>query len=100
MADPGHDWRLPDLAELTCLSERQFRRRFEQATGVKVQAYIRLARLELSKQLLTQTSLGLDRIAERCGFGDERSLRRLWQQLSGVSPNAFRKTHSVCSEPE
>ena len=100
MADPGHDWRLPDLAELTCLSERQFRRRFEQATGVKVQAYIRLARLELSKQLLTQTSLGLDRIAERCGFGDERSLRRLWQQLSGVSPNTFRKTHSVCSEPE
>lgn len=92
MADPGQDWRVVDLAARVHLSERQFRRRFERATGVKVQTYIRLARLELSRQLLTQTSLGMDRIAERCGFGDERSLRRLWQQLSGVSPNAVRKS--------
>lgn len=93
MTDPGYDWRLPELASRACLSERQFRRRFEKATGVKVQVYIRLARLELSKQLLVQTSLGLDRIAERCGFTDERSLRRLWQQHSGTSPNEFRKSH-------
>ncbi len=99
MANPGHDWRLTDLAAQACLSERQFRRRFEQATGVKVQAYIRLARLELSRQLLSQTTLGLDRIAERCGFGDERSLRRLWQQLSDESPNAFRK-HSRSAATE
>jgi len=91
MADPGNNWRIPELAASACLSERQFRRRFEQATGVKIQAYIRLARLELSKQLLTQTSLGLGLIAERCGFSDERSLRRLWQQIVGVSPNTFRK---------
>lgn len=98
MANPGFDWRLPDLAARACLSERQFRRRFEQATGVKVQVYIRLARLELSRQLLTQTTLGLDRIAERCGFGDERSLRRLWQQLSGESPNSFRKKHQTLAQ--
>jgi transcriptional regulator GlxA family with amidase domain len=97
MANPGHDWRLTELAAQACLSERQFRRRFEQATGVKVQAYIRLARLELSRQLLTQTTLGLDRIAERCGFGNERSLRRLWQQLSGESPNAFRKNNRAAA---
>lgn len=94
MADPGHNWRLPELANRACLSERQFRRRFEQATGVKVQVYIRLARLELSKQLLTQTTLGLDRIAERCGFGNERSLRRMWQQLSAISPSEYRKSQS------
>ena len=99
MADPGHDWRLPELARRACLSERQFRRRFEQATGVKVQTYIRLVRFELSKQLLTQTNLGLDRIAERCGFGDERSLRRLWQQLSSMSPSLYRKTHSPAGRP-
>ena len=91
MANPGHNWRIPELAEIACLSERQFRRRFEKATGIKLQDYIRLARLELSKQLLSQTSLPMDSIAERCGFTDERSLRRLWQQLSGISPHEFRK---------
>ncbi|OED38922.1 hypothetical protein AB833_18000 [Chromatiales bacterium (ex Bugula neritina AB1)] len=93
--DPGYKWRLSVLAEVACLSERQFRRRFEQATGIKVQEYIRRARLELSKQLLTQTELDLNRIAERCGFSDERSLRRVWQQLSGVSPGNYRKSSAA-----
>ena len=92
MQSPGESWRTADLASDACLSERQFRRRFQKATGETVQEYLQLARLELSKQLLEQTNLSVSVVAERCGFSDERSLRRLWQLKEGQSPSSFRAT--------
>ncbi|MFK7892390.1 MAG: GlxA family transcriptional regulator [Granulosicoccus sp.] len=91
MQSPGNDWRLSQLAAETCLSERQFRRRFQQATGETVQEYLQSARLELSRQLLQQTSLPVSAVAERCGFADERSLRRLWQKKEGQAPSDYRR---------
>ncbi len=90
MQSPGQPWRLAELATGACLSERQFRRRFQQATGETVQEYLALARLELSRQLLEQTKLSITAVAERCGFADERSLRRLWQIKEGRSPSNHR----------
>ena len=90
MQSPGETWRLAELAADACLSERQFRRRFQQATGETVQEYLQLARLELSRQLLEQSNLSMAVVAERCGFADERSLRRLWQLKEGRSPSNYR----------
>lgn len=95
MQSPGYPWRLSKLAAAACLSERQFRRRFLEATGETLQNYLQLARLELSRQLLQQTSLNVADIAERCGFADERSLRRLWARQVGVSPSAYRLSEKM-----
>jgi len=91
MQSPGTPWRLAQFAADTCLSERQFRRRFQQATGETVQEYLKLARLELSRQLLQQTALSVSVVAERCGLADERGLRRLWQQKEGQTPSDYRQ---------
>ena len=90
MQSPGETWRVAELATDACLSERQFRRRFQQATGETVQEYLQLARLQLSRQLLEQTCLSVTAVAARCGFADERSLRRLWQLKEGRSPSNYR----------
>lgn len=95
MQSPGEPWRLAQLAADACLSERHFRRRFQQATGETVQEYLQLARLELSRQLLQQTELSIAVVAERCGFADERSLRRLWQLKEGQAPSDYRRTMKV-----
>ena len=95
MQSPGEPWRLAQLAADACLSERQFRRRFQQATGETVQEYLQLARLELSRQLLQQTELSVSVVADRCGFADERSLRRLWQQKEGRTPSSYRQMIKV-----
>lgn len=86
LANPGHPWRVPELAQSVHLSERQLRRLFQTATGATLQSWIQQARLELSRQLLEQTHLTLPDIAERCGFESERSLRRLWQNWRGRLP--------------
>lgn len=86
LANPGHTWRVAELAQSVHLSERQLRRLFQSATGCTLQAWIQQARLELSRQLLEQTHLALPQIAERCGFESERSLRRLWQSWHGQLP--------------
>lgn len=90
MQSPGLMWRVADIASEVHLSERQFRRRFQKATGETFQNYLQLARLELSRQLLQQTHLPIAEIAGRCGFADERSLRRLWQSHEGCSPTSIR----------
>lgn len=92
MAQPGHAWRIAELAERVHLGERQLRRVFKQATGCSLQDWIQLARLELSRQLLQQTNLPMMEIAHRCGFDTERSLRRLWQRWQGQSPAQFRNS--------
>ncbi len=90
MQSPGKHWRVAEMAEQVCLSERHFRRRFQQATGESIQTYLQLARMELSRQLLAQTGLSMAEVAERCGFVDERSLRRLWQRHANQAPSQFR----------
>lgn len=95
MQSPGARWRVEQFAQQACLSERQFRRRFQLATGESIQNYLQLARLELSKQLLAQTVLSIAQVAERCGFADERSLRRLWQSQAAQSPSQYRRSSSA-----
>ncbi|MFC3851339.1 GlxA family transcriptional regulator [Salinispirillum marinum] len=91
MAAPGQGWSLKTLAEQVHLSERHLRRIFQQATGVTLQDYVQQARLELARQLLEQTRLGMDDIAERCGFQAERSLRRTWARWYSGTPSQFRR---------
>lgn len=95
MSQPGHPWRIVDLANKVHIGERQLRRLFKQATGSSLQDWIQQARLELSKQLLQQTSFPLVEIAHRCGFESERSLRHLWQRWQGESPSAFRNRFTL-----
>ncbi len=65
MAEPGREWSLRELADRVCLSERHLRRLFREATGSSLQDYLQQARVELARQLLDQTKLSLQDIAER-----------------------------------
>ena len=91
MASPGYGWTMTELGQRVYLSERHLRRLFQKATGHSLQDYLQQARLELARQLLEQTSLGLEDIAERCGFQAERSLRRSWSRWMSGTPSSYRR---------
>ena len=93
MAEPGRAWTLAELADRVHLSERHLRRVFNQATGNNLQDYLQRARVELARQLLEQTRLSLQEIAERCGFQAERSLRRTWSRWMQGTPSSYRRIH-------
>jgi len=54
-------------------------------------AYQQLLRLEHAATLLAGTDLTVQAVAARCGFQDERQLRRLFSARYGIPPAAARR---------
>ncbi len=79
------------LAAEVGMSERSFMRRYRAATGLTPGRAVERLRVEAARQLLTETGLPLKRIAARCGFGTEETMRRGFLRVQGVGPQAHRQ---------
>ncbi|MEO9333671.1 GlxA family transcriptional regulator [Ectopseudomonas guguanensis] len=82
---------IDELAARFGFGERNFKRRFKEATGHTPLAYLQALRLEKAKELLETTRLTFEVITSRVGYEDSNSFRRLFCQRVGISPAAFRK---------
>jgi transcriptional regulator GlxA family with amidase domain len=47
-------------------------------------------RVEAARQLLLDTRLPMKRVATRCGFGSEETMRRAFLRVQGVGPKDYR----------
>jgi transcriptional regulator GlxA family with amidase domain len=88
--NPERDITIPELADVAGMSVRNLTRTFRSATGVTIQQFTTQLRLELAKSLLHDPSLTIDVVAERCGLGSARQLRRIWKEAYGTAPSAMR----------
>lgn len=88
--NPAAAWPLDRLAVAVGASPRQLSRLFNQHTGMSLTDYVNGLRLALAAELLGHTRLDMDRIAERCGFGSARQLRRAWRRLHATPPQHAR----------
>ncbi|HEY5205896.1 MAG TPA: GlxA family transcriptional regulator [Roseiarcus sp.] len=87
----AEDLPLSRLAALAGMSERTFLRRYRKTTGLTPARAIERLRVEAARQLLADTRLPAKRIATRCGFGSEETMRRNFARLQGVSPQDYRQ---------
>jgi transcriptional regulator GlxA family with amidase domain len=87
----AEDLSLSRLAMQTGMSERTFLRHYRQATGMTPGRAIERLRVEAARQLLAETRLPAKRIAARCGFGSEETMRRCFARLQGVTPQDYRQ---------
>ena len=78
------------MAGRSALSERTFKRRFTQATGLTPLGYVHTLRLEEAKQLLERPTLPADTIASEVGYEGGSFFRRLFRRKVGLSPHAYR----------
>ena len=83
---------LRELAEQESMSVRTFTRRFREETGLTPVQWLTRQRIERARQLLEETDMPVDSVAERAGFGTGASLRQHMHALLGVSPRAYRVT--------
>jgi transcriptional regulator GlxA family with amidase domain len=90
-ANLADDLSLPRLAGQAGMSERTFGRRYREATGTTPAQAVERLRVELARQLLLDTQLPLKRIAARCGFGTNETMRRAFLRVQGVSPQDYRE---------
>ncbi|WP_449396159.1 GlxA family transcriptional regulator [Devosia riboflavina] len=90
-ADPTRDWSLDTLAPIAIASPRHLSRLFNDQTGMSIPDYLNKLRVALAQQLLTETRLDIERVAERSGFNSSRQLRRAWSRVSQTPPSAVRR---------
>lgn len=82
------------LAARIGVSERHLTRLFVNHLGATPARYVRRVRLEAAAQLLSSSTLPLERVAARCGFASAEALRQSFVDRYGLSPSLYRETHS------
>jgi transcriptional regulator GlxA family with amidase domain len=90
-ADPARDWSLEALAQLAFASPRHLSRLFNEHAGMSIPDYVNRLRVALAQQLIAETRLDMERVAERAGFASSRQLRRAWGRLNATPPSAARQ---------
>ena len=91
---PGKRWHIAELARLAAMSKRTLMRRFRAATGFSPADWVTRARVDAARELLENTGLSIDQIAERCGLGTPTTLRHHFRKKVGLSPAQYRKGFS------
>lgn len=90
----GADLSIPRLAARAGMSDRTFLRRYKQATGCSPAKAIERLRVEAAQRRLCDSREAIKRIAGRCGFGSEETMRRSFARIACVSPQDYRARFS------
>jgi transcriptional regulator GlxA family with amidase domain len=93
-ADPARNWTLKALATVAGASPRHLSRLFHECAGMNIPDYRNRLRIALAHDLLAQTQLDMERVAERAGFASTRQLRRTWARLHTTSPREARVAYA------
>jgi len=80
-----------DLAALAQVSVGHFTREFRHIFGVTPGIYLQQCRTAAARNLLATTRLSCREIAARVGYADEYYFSRVFRQITGLSPSAYRK---------
>ena len=88
--NPAQDWTLSELAQVAGASNRHLSRLFHEYAGMSITDYRNRLRATLAHELISQTRLDVEQVAERAGFGSTRQLRRAWRRLYGTTPRQAR----------
>jgi AraC family transcriptional regulator len=80
-----------ELAALLDLSRFHFIRAFKKTVGMSPHKFILNRRIERARELLTDQDLSVGEVAERTGFNGPAQLTRVFRQIVGTTPTAFRR---------
>ena len=83
------------LAQHARVSPRTFSRRFLDDTGYTPMQWVLRARVDMARELLERSDLGVEQIAARAGLGTGANLRLHFQRILGVSPSDYRHTFAA-----
>lgn len=81
---------IAELAELSCLGERTFLRRFIKATGEKPTHYLQKLRIQKACEQLESNRDTIEHIAYGVGYEDASAFRKTFIKIMGLTPKEFR----------
>jgi transcriptional regulator GlxA family with amidase domain len=80
------------LAAQAHMSPRTFARRFRDETGTTPHQWLTHQRVLLAERLLEETSLPVEAVARRTGFGNPATLRHHFTRARSTTPQAYRQS--------
>lgn len=89
----GETITLNGLSEMVYFSPAYLSRTFKSTAGVTITEYLTHARIEKAKQLLLESNMKVQDIAERVGINAPAYFGRLFKRETGVTPQEFRQSH-------
>jgi AraC family transcriptional regulator len=92
--------RLRDCASKARLSTSYFSHAFKATFGTTVCHYIRRRRIERAQRLMLQSNEPLSQVALACGFADQAHYCRVFRDVVGLSPNAWRRLNMTLAPGE
>lgn len=85
------DWTVPQLAELAGMSRSAFFTRFTRMVGRRPMEYLVGWRMTVARNLLRESSLSLDEVAQRIGYGSASTFSTAFSRHTGMPPGLFAK---------
>jgi len=80
-----------ELAELSCMSPRNFSRVFKAEVGIAPAKAIERLRVDTARAALESGQPSIQQVAAECGFGDPERMRRSFLRVLGAPPSALKR---------
>jgi AraC family transcriptional regulator len=84
------DLTLTEIADSVDLSQYHFARAFKQTTGLTPIQFLMQRRIELAKQLLSESDLPIVEISLQAGFKNQSHFTTLFRKFTMMTPKAYR----------
>lgn len=90
--EPGHGWRLEELARAAGMSRARFAAAFKDAAGIAPLAYVTTWRMHVARQQLRERAGSVVEIALGLGYASESAFSHAFKRVVGMGPRAYRET--------
>jgi AraC-like DNA-binding protein len=88
----ARDFDIDELADRVAVSPSYLFRLFKKKMQVTPMHYRNMVRVDKAKLLLADLQLTVDDVAERVGFDDPKYFSRVFRDLTGATPSAYRRS--------
>ncbi|MDO5150082.1 MAG: substrate-binding domain-containing protein [Oscillospiraceae bacterium] len=90
-AEPQRDWNIDDMAHGIGISRSHLQRLYKQFFSVSIKDDVITARIKKAMQLLANTNMRIQEIAEHCGYNNDSHLMRQFKEKTGKTALQYRK---------
>src|SRR5690606_20784505 len=86
---PGREWTVEALANVSAMSRSVFAERFHHAIGRSPAHYVTEVRMQSAKELLTAGQAVSD-VSRQLGYASDEGFSRAFRRATGVTPSSWR----------
>jgi AraC family transcriptional activator of mtrCDE len=90
LENPGGDWSIGRMSQLSSMSRATFIRQFERNTGTTFGVFLTRVRMMVAAELLQTNSLSVAGVAAEVGYRSESAFSRAFRQQAGSTPGRLR----------